>query len=562
MNPLVNNKITTELNDSAGRLQPGQITEELLSQFSEPIISVKTSGEILFWNSGAERHFGCSSDMALGKRLWNFGITALGEHEWQQLFQQTLSNTTTTKHLRFKHQNGSSFTGNICLKTIKDENGHPHFISAIIKDIASASAIGDLLQNNIAVTANEVKREHDIYNSDNPYLKLLENSFDVITLIDKSFNVIYRSPSSERIVGWTDQDIIGMNGMQNVHPGDVERATQIVKFATQNPGVPTDCSVRLKHKNGKYVNLEGKLINLLDVQEIGAYVFNFHDVTERVKADEFVRKSEEKYRHLVERITEGFTALDKEWRFTYVNAQAARAIGRRPEDLQGKVIWEEYPRLIGTNTYIALTTAMETQQYYYNIDYDKERDWWFENHVYPSQNGVSAIIKNITAKTKAEISARNFQETKDQILRSALDAIVGIDMNGKITIWNQQAEKLFGWNLKDIIGKSIVDTIIPKQLENNHLDQFQHRDGVVNNTMLNKLFEISARRADGSEFPIELFMVTLKDNTEDIYCAFIRDITDRKLAQQEIEQSRFHLNQAQSVAPVGSWQKDFRTGKG
>ena len=154
--------------------------------------------------------FGCSSDMALGKK--DFGILEL--RHWvnmvaAQLFQQTLSNTTTTKHLRFKHQNGSSFTGNICLKTIKDENGHPHFISAIIKDIALTSAIGDLLQNNIAVTANEVKREHDIYNSDNPYLKLLEEQFDVITLIDKSFNVIYRSPSSERIVGWTDQDIIG-----------------------------------------------------------------------------------------------------------------------------------------------------------------------------------------------------------------------------------------------------------------------------------------------------------------------------------------------------------------
>ena len=143
-------------------------------------------------------------------------------------------------------------------------------------------------------------------------------------------------------------------------------------------------------------------------------------MTERVKADEFVRKSEEKYRHLVERITEGFTALDKEWRFTYVNAQAARAIGRRPEDLQGKVIWEEYPRLIGTNTYIALTTAMETQQYYYNIDYDKERDWWFENHVYPSQNGVSAIIKNITAKqrprSRPEISRK--QKTRYCALHS------------------------------------------------------------------------------------------------------------------------------------------------
>lgn len=680
MNPLFNNKITTTSNDSTEQLQPGRIAEELLSQFSEPIISIDFAGKILLWNSGASQHFGCSSEMVLGKRLWDIDITALNEHGWQQLFQGALANTTTTKELIFKHKSGSSFTGNILLNVIKDDKGQPFFISGIIKDITSNNQQEKSLHNIISASRqNILEGARDIYNSGNPYLRLLENSFDVITLIDKSFSIIYRSPSSERIVGWTDQDIIGINVMQNVHPNDVERAKQVMKYATENPGVPTDCSIRLKHKNGSYVNLEGKLINLLHVQEIGAYVFNFHDVTERVKADELVRKSEEKYREvveriseaffsldhnqrfvyvnkaaekiigkpaemllgnlltdvfpavagnqfyeayksaiatkkpitvkhysdilnthlevevfpgstgitaiikdvgeetkarnelrkseekyrqLVERITEGFTALDKDWRFTYVNAQAAKTIGRPAEELLGKVIWEEYPRLIGTNTYIALTTAMETQRYFYNIDYDRQTDWWFENHVYPSENGVSAIIKNITAKTKAEISARDFQETKDQILRSALDAIVGINMEGEITIWNQQAERLFGWLFKEVVGKNVTDIIIAKQHRDQHFSWFPVNEASAPNLMLNKLFEITGCRIDGSEFPIELFIVTLKDNSENMYCAFIRDITDRKLAQQEIEQSRFHLNQAQSVAHVGSWQKDFKTGKG
>ena len=99
------------------------------------------------------------------------------------------------------------------------------------------------------------------------------------------------------------------------HPGDVERATQIVKFAvTQNPGTYR-LSVRLRPKNGKYVNLEGKLINLLILGN-RAYVFNFHDVTERVKADEFVRKSEEKYRKSCRAYYRGLYGTDKECIFT------------------------------------------------------------------------------------------------------------------------------------------------------------------------------------------------------------------------------------------------------
>ena len=76
MNPLVNNKITTELNDSAGRFAARQITEELLSQFSEPIIKRKTSGEILFGIAALSGILAAAATWRWAKTLefWNYGI--------------------------------------------------------------------------------------------------------------------------------------------------------------------------------------------------------------------------------------------------------------------------------------------------------------------------------------------------------------------------------------------------------------------------------------------------------------------------------------------------------
>ena len=112
---------------------------------------------------------------------------------------------------------------------------------------------------------------------------------------------------------------------------------------------------------------------------------------------------------------------------------------------------------------------METHNIITILTTTKSGTGGFENHVYPSQNELFLrSLKNITAKKQRPDLGRNFRKQKT---RYALCTRCNRwdRYERKITIWNQQAEKLFGWNLKDIIGKSIVDTIIPKQLENNHL---------------------------------------------------------------------------------------------
>ena len=106
-----------------------------------------------------------------------------------------------------------------------------------------------------------------------------------------------------------------------------------------------------------------------DQQELLEVILILLDITANKEAEKKIRESEEQYRMLIERVSDGFIALDKEWKYTYVNKRSGEITGRDPKSLIGKYIWDEFPEAVGSGTYEAFYRAMETQQYINNIDY-------------------------------------------------------------------------------------------------------------------------------------------------------------------------------------------------
>ncbi len=133
---------------------------------------------------------------------------------------------------------------------------------------------------------------------------------------------------------------------------------------------------------------------------------------ERLEAQQKLVESEERYRMLIERVSEAFIAIDKNWRFTYVNKKAGEMMGRDPESLIGKNVWEEFPDTHVPPMYKNFRVAMAGQRYTSNIDYDELLGIWRENHIYPSPDGISVFVRDITDKKKAE---QELEETNMQL---------------------------------------------------------------------------------------------------------------------------------------------------
>jgi PAS domain S-box-containing protein len=122
------------------------------------------------------------------------------------------------------------------------------------------------------------------------------------------------------------------------------------------------------------------------------------------------------------------------------------------------------------------------------------------------------------------------EEKRRLIMNAALDAIICIDTGGKITSWNPQAELIFGWKEKEVTGKRLSTLIIPERYRSRHETGMTNYLSTGEGPALNRLLELSALKRNGEEFPVELTIMAIKDGSEEFFCAFIRDITEKKKA--------------------------------
>jgi PAS domain S-box-containing protein len=120
------------------------------------------------------------------------------------------------------------------------------------------------------------------------------------------------------------------------------------------------------------------------------------------------------------------------------------------------------------------------------------------------------------------------------VLNSALSAVIVIDSLGMITDWNVRAEKMFGWTRMEAIGRELAGTIIPEKYREDHRKGLQRFLSKGESIVIDQLLELSALRADGSEFPVELSISVLRTEQVVSFCGFVTDITERKRAEEEI----------------------------
>ncbi|MES2734153.1 MAG: PAS domain S-box protein [Bacteroidota bacterium] len=165
---------------------------------------------------------------------------------------------------------------------------------------------------------------------------------------------------------------------------------------------------------------------------------------------------------------------------------------------------------------------------------------------YLSMGSKKITVVYVTDVSEKEIAAEAFRHSEEitrLIMKSALDAIVCIDTAGIITVWNPQAEKIFGWQEEEIKGKLLTDTIIPEQYRQAHERGMKHYLQSGEGAVLNRVIEITALHRTGKEFPIELTIIPIKEHAGLFFCAFMRDITERKNAEEEKKRYAEELEQ-------------------
>src|SRR5262249_24060386 len=169
-----------------------------------------------------------------------------------------------------------------------------------------------------------------------------------------------------------------------------------------------------------------------------------------------------------------------------------------------------------------------------------------------------SIVNDISEGKRLEEELRASEERQRLILDNAHDAFVAMSADGLITEWNHQAEITFGWPRGEAVGRVLAETIIPPQFREAHQRGLARFLATGEGPLLNRVLEGPALRRDGREFPAEIRIAPVRVGEQYLFAAFIRDVTERKRAEEEIgrlnQELRSRVDEMQAildVVPVG-----------
>lgn len=261
-----------------------------------------------------------------------------------------------------------------------------------------------------------------------------------------------------------------------------------------------------------------------------------------------LKSSENKYRSLIERVSDAFTALDKNWNYTYANKKAGEILGVKPENLMGRNIWEIFPDAVNHPFYHAYQRAMETQEYVWVEDYYQPLGKWIENHIYPSQDGITVFFKDVTDIKEITLSLQQNEEKYRSLIEQASDGIVITDMEGAILEVNNSIKKIIGFGEEELIGYNIA-TFLPE--EDNYTNPLRINELMQGRSLL---YERRLLKKDGTILDVE---VNSKMASSHTLIGFIRDISERKKVEAALKQSNERFELIAEGTNDAVWDHDF-----
>jgi PAS domain S-box-containing protein len=514
---------------------------DIVEQSSDAIVSRGLDQRIITWNRGAEILFGHSKKEAIGKTSKELGITKLTDHEIADIGQQIIEKGYWKAEMQGFHKNGSSFLGAVTVNTVKNEQGEVTSTVFIVRDISLRKQLEVQLKKDNDELEEKVKaRTEHIIKTERRFKALTDSSHDVITMLDESLNVFYRSPSTTRITGWTNEEMINNEALKNIHPDDIEMAKQITKEVLANPGKPVNCIARNQHKDGHYLWLEGVVINLLHDENVKAIVFNFRDVTERIIAEEKLITNEKRFRALIENNNEVILLLEESLKVVYRSPSASRITGWAHEEIIGmdgsKNIHPDDIDIAKGVLKDLLANPGKPINCIFRSRHKDGRYLWLEGiavNLLHDEN-VKAIVFNfrdVTERINAEEKVKANEKRFRALIENNNDIISLLDESFKVIYRSPSASRITGWADEEMIN---VDGI-----KNIHPDDIDKAKGIVKDLMTNPGKPINClfrnRHKDGRYLWLEGIVINLLDDHYVKAIVFnFRDVTERIIAEEKL----------------------------
>ncbi|MGI0485186.1 PAS domain S-box protein [Pantanalinema rosaneae CENA516] len=392
---------------------------------------------------------------------------------------------------------------------------------------------------------------------------VLEHAVSGISRLDQQGRYSFVNHAYASICGYQAPEMIGMTWQQTVHPDDTEM--MIASYQQMQQVGKVEIEARGIRANGDSFYKQLVMIAIRDDQGqfVGHHCF-MKDISDRKQAEVALQQREQEFRALVENAPDIIMRLDRQYRYLYINPSVEKHSGIPTTAFLGKTVDDLNPseamatlwrtsidQVFATGEPQAIEFAIPTTT---GITY-------YLSRIVPefaadgSVQTILAIARDISDRKHTEEALQISQARFAGILEIANDAIISVDANQCITLFNQGAEKIFGYTATEVLGQPL-DLLLPHRFTQHpsHIQDFGQSVGKARR--MAERGEIFGRRQDGREFPAEASISKLEINGEVIFTAILRDISERKQVELALRESEARFQAFMNHSPAPTWITD------
>lgn len=266
----------------------------------------------------------------------------------------------------------------------------------------------------------------------------------------------------ERWSGYARSELAGRTGVElGFWPNVEERAKVVNCIVGTNPDFSVDVSPRIKSGAIRHVNLAGRVVNMGG----RAVVFTVgHDVTERRAVEEALRESEERFRRFADEATSEGIIMHHRRRIVDVNLRFADMFGYERSELIGK---DPILQIAPESRELAQSHMQSQYEKSYEAFGIRKDGSTFPIEIHARNLPLhgemvrTAAVRDLTERKRAEEALRRSEEKYRELVESANSIILRLDRHGRVTFFNEFAQRFFGFTEEEILGKHVVGTIVP-----------------------------------------------------------------------------------------------------
>jgi PAS domain S-box-containing protein len=365
-------------------------------------------------------------------------------------------------------------------------------------------------------------------------------SVDLLCVLGFDGRLKRLNPSWEKALGFSMANFQSKPLLGFVHPQDrAATAGHFEKLIRKNQ--PVHFESRFRRRDGSCLWLQWNAIPLAEEQVIYA---SARDITGIKNAQAALRQSEKYFRSLIENASDIISVLNADSTFRYQSPSVVRILGYQPGEMTGTNALdylhpEDRPRIAAIlRQTLPRVGRIERVEFRFR---HKEGAWRVLEaigRVWEDASGAPCVIVNsrdITERNQSADALRLSEARIRAVVESSLDGVITMDQEGRVVDFNPAAEKIFGYPRHKVPGQPLASLIIPAELREEYQRGFEEHLETGESQLVGRRIETIAMRKDGTEFPIELAISRIACPGAPHFTACLRDITDRKRAETEIQ---------------------------